>query len=689
MAGLKTPVHELRGVGPSTTQKLARIGVRTVLDLLSYFPIRHEDLRTVTPIDRLNAGTVAVIRGKLQLIANRRGFRRRRMSITEGLLSDRTGTVKLVWFNQPYLADQFESGDEVYVIGKLSASAYGTQIQAPLIERADDTSIHVGRIVPIYRLTAGLGQRQLRTIIHSALPYAAGLTEWIPDTIARDEKLLPLGAALREIHAPSSLHKLDQARERLKFGELLPYLLATAITGGTRRSLRAASIPFDKDAMASFVSSLPFRLTQDQRIAAWDILKDLGMPHPMHRLIEGDVGSGKTAVAAIAAYSVASAGMQTALLAPTDILARQHYQTFTRLFPDQFPVALLTGTQREWNLSPSSPTKRAMRASIQDGTIKVLIGTHAILDDAVDMPSLTLAIVDEQHRFGVAQRHTMQQKGKEPTVPHLLSMTATPIPRTLALTLFGDLSVSQLRTMPAGRTPVQTTLLDTSRESEAHDAIRASIARGEQAFVVCPLIEESDEGGIAAATSEFERLRTGSLSAYRVALLHGAVPAKEKKRVLDAFVSGTVDILVTTPVVEVGVDIPNATVMVIEGAERFGLAQLHQLRGRVGRSARQSRCFLISDTANPASLRRLQTITSLHDGFMLAEEDLKHRGPGDLYGIRQTGLPSFNMASLSDLELMKRVRKVAARLLAEDPDLSSAPRLVKKLDALNRTIHKE
>jgi len=686
MSSLTSPIADVHGIGPATAKKLAKLGITRVIDLLSYFPIRHEDLRRVTPISKLHTDVTSVIRGRLQLVTSRRGYRRRRMSLTEGLVADRTGTVKVVWFNQPYLATSFKQGDDVFLVGRLVNGAYGPQMQSPLIEKVGQKRLLAGRILPVYRATAGLTQRQIRSLITAALPLAAKIPDWLPVEVRSSERLVPLASAVSQIHFPTTPQKLAAARERLKFDELLPFLLATLRLDSVSGSSSAYHIPFSEQRVRTFVASLPYTLTDDQRRAAWEILKDMTQRHPMRRLLEGDVGSGKTVVAAIALESVARSGFQGALLAPTDILARQHYDTLVQLYAGKIPVALMTGTQRERS-DTGTVTKKQLLSSLSDNDISILIGTHAILNEKVALPKLALVVVDEQHRFGVEQRHALRRKNAV-TVPHLLSMTATPIPRTLALALYGGLRPSFIRQLPSGRIPVATRVTASSDDT-VWKTILERCRNNEQSFIVCPLIEESDEFGVAAATAEFERLSRGPLSTLRCGLLHGKLPAKEKHRILDEFRKRSIDALVTTPVVEVGVDVPNATVMLIEGAERFGLAQLHQLRGRVGRGSMPSECILMTDSENPSAIARLSVLERTTDGFALAEEDLKLRGPGDLYGIRQSGLPQFRMVSLTDLDLMERVRKVAESLIKKDAELTGFPLLKRKSDASFQTVHPE
>ncbi len=687
MLNLKTPLSELPGVGPSTAAKLSKLGISTALDLLSHFPIRHEDLRHVTPIARLRSGQTVVLRGRLQLIQSRRGWRRRRMTITEGLLEDGSGSVRLIWFNQPYLATTYRAGEELLVVGKLVTSAYGPQMQSPLVERVSERQLLAGRILPIYRATAGLTQRQIRSLILKVLPLVRSLPDWLPEPIRQAERLLRLPDAIREIHFPTALRKLNAARERLKFGELFLFALSVLQTQRLRERGRAGPIPFHEQAVRSFVRSLPFTLTDDQRRAAWEILRDLERPVPMNRLLEGDVGSGKTIVAAIAMHNVAAHGRQSVLLAPTDILARQHFERLTRFFGRALEIGLLTRTQRDWNRNGQA-TQRTLLTAIKNQNIDIVVGTHALLSQRVSLPALSLVVIDEQHRFGVEQRHALIAKAGART-PHFLSMTATPIPRTLALALYGDLQLSFLKELPPGRTPVTTAVVPVLEEERVLAHIRERAKAGEQTFVVCPLIEESDELGVAAATTEYERLQTGPLANLRLGLLHGKLPVKEKHRALKEFAAGATNVLVATPVVEVGIDVPNATTIVIAGAERFGLAQLHQLRGRVGRSSKPSTCFLLTDSDDHAIRERLEIVARTTDGFALAEEDLRRRGPGDLYGIRQSGLPQFALASLTDLALMQKTQSLARELLQSDPTLDRQPQLKRKVESFFKTMHQE
>lgn len=687
MIGLTAPVNQLHGIGPSTTAKLQRLGIRSVADLLSHFPIRHEDLTHVTTIAGLRSNTTAVLRGRLQLLKSRRGYRRRRMSITEGLFEDGSGTVRLVWFNQPYIGTSYKPGDEVFIVGSLMHGKYGPQMQSPLVERVKDKQLLAGRILPVYRATAGLTQRQIRQLVEAALPATAKIPDWMPDGLRRDNKLPILATAIRDIHFPRTRTALDAARQRLKFNELFLFSLAIMQAEELRQSKSSPAVPFDRAAIQKFVASLPFRMTDDQRRAAWDILQDLEHEQPMHRLLQGDVGSGKTVVAAVGIRNAAVHGFQSAVLAPTDILAGQHFQTFVKFFGPDLNIALLTAARRAWTL-PGTPTKRDVWRELSSGKIQLVIGTQAILQPNVKLPRLALAVIDEQHRFGVEQRRNLMSK-IDPQVPHLLSMTATPIPRTLTLALYGDLKVSQLRHQPPGRGSITTAVVSPDDQTGTYQHLRERIDAGEQAYIICPLIEESDELGVAAATSEFERLLAEDLAGYRIGLLHGRMSGRDKTKVLSDFASGQIDALVATPVVEVGIDVPNATAMIIEGAERFGLSQLHQLRGRIGRGAKPSTCFLFTESTDREVRERLAIVAATSDGFELAEADLARRGPGDVYGIRQSGLPQFSMASLSDVGLMQAAHQASRALLTADPGLSKHPVIAKKSKQLFSTIHPE
>ncbi|MFH1171838.1 MAG: ATP-dependent DNA helicase RecG, partial [bacterium] len=604
----------------------------------------------------------------------RRSFRRR-LSITEGVLRDETGSVKITWFNQPYLATNLKPGDRLVISGKVSDRGGMLQFASPAYERIGGReTIHTGRLVPMYPTTAGLTQRQLRYFVSQALRSAGKVLDPLPEELRTAENLPPLAETLQWIHFPRDERERDRALERLKFDELLLFQLQRLMDEQRRTLRRSPVIPFDEKETKAFVASLPFQLTNGQRRAAWDILQDMTSDVPMNRLLEGDVGSGKTVVAAIAALNALRAGFSVALMAPTEILARQHFLTFRTFFSSPgFTVALRTHTFRE----ESGGRKKTHKHRQEDA--RITIGTHALLHSRAELGRLGLVLIDEQHRFGVDQRRMLQStSGTSRDIPHLLSLTATPIPRSLALTLAGDLRLSVLRTMPQGRAPTTTRFLSSHQRDLAYRSTQKEIANDRQAFIIAPLIEPSDILGVASATTLHEDV-VRMFPKYRIGLLHGKMPGKEKDATLLAFARHELDVLVATPVVEVGIDIPNATVMVIEGAERFGLAQLHQLRGRIGRGIHPSACFLLSNAETPLVRKRLSAVTATRDGFALAELDLKLRGPGDLVGTEQSGFLDFRFATLGDHALMEKASAAAQRLLRTDPSLSSAPLLLQKL----------
>jgi ATP-dependent DNA helicase RecG len=671
---LSTPVAELPRVGPTTASRFRVLGIVSAQDLLLHYPFRHEDFRTLTPIGSAAIGSTVTVKGTLELVRSRRSPRRR-LHLTEGLVRDATGALHVIWFNQPYLAKTLAGRTGEFLLAGRIESSYGVTLVNPVLEPAGPDPKHLGRIVPVYPATEGLSQRQIRTLLHGILPLANMLSEFIPKSVQSAHNLAGRSTAVRQIHFPDSPEHLTAATRRLKFEELflvqLSALLARAGSAG-----RAPIIRFNQNVVKGFVANLPFALTDDQRRAAWEVLRDLEHDAPMARLLQGDVGSGKTVVAAIAAVNSTAAGFQTVLLSPTEVLAGQHGETLRKLTKAvPLRVGLLTASRRE--LDGKTVPKTTLVAAVRKGEVDLLIGTHALLATEIHFARLGFAVIDEQHRFGVEQRRALSRlasRGGEST-PHLLSLSATPIPRSLALTLYGDLELSTIRYRPANRPPVSTQVLKAQEIEAALAAVRAAVSRGEQAFVICPLVEESDALGVSAATGEFQRLSEGPLSELKLGLLHGRLSGPRKSKALTDFSKGNTSVLVATPVVEVGIDVPNATVMVIEGAERFGLAQLHQLRGRVGRGPKPSTCFLIGDTASETAAARLAAVAATNDGFALSERDLELRGPGQRYGLAQSGLPDFRMATLGDTAIATEAGRAAKEVLAKDPTLSSFPEL--------------
>lgn len=677
MLTLNTPVESLRGVGPKIRAALKRLNLRTAGDLLLNEPFRYEDFSTILPIARLQAGTVATIAGKIELIGSRRSFRRR-MVITEAALRDDTGYLKLVWFNQPYLGKILKAGDRIMVSGKADWQYGSFQMASPSYERIQAEQTHVGRIVPIYGATEGITPKFLRTLVRQVLPLANEIPDPLSPAICKAEKLPVLANAIRALHFPPSSDALASAQRRRIFDEFL----AIQINGLRSRSLlhsqTAPTIRFHEQKTKRFVNRLPFRLTNGQRTAAWAILEDLGGPHPMNRLVQGDVGSGKTVVAVMAMLNAAWSGLQSAFMAPTEILAEQHYATVTALAGSGVPVALLTGSRALRSDQPST-TRLGLKKALAKGEIAIAIGTHALIESDVRFQTLGLTIVDEQHRFGVGQRQTLStgKSARGRSVPHYLSLTATPIPRTVALALYSGLDISTVAELPKDRKLVITKLIPESERSTIYSFAKKQIATGHQAFILTALIDESDMLGIKAATQMHKHLQAEVFPDLRIGLLHGRMTAKAKETVMRKFSGRSIDVLVTTSVVEVGIDIPNATVMIVENAERFGLAQLHQFRGRVGRSDAQSYCFLLTGkTGAGPDNARLLALTKLTDGFAVAEADFKLRGPGQLRGGQQSGQADLAMASLGNLRLIERAREVAKILLAANPTLEQFPTLL-------------
>ncbi|MBI5621728.1 ATP-dependent DNA helicase RecG [Candidatus Falkowbacteria bacterium] len=689
---LHTPVLALHPIAKKIGSALKRIGIETVADLIFYYPARYDDFSTFVPIAALRPGVVATVRGTIQLMRNQRAWKKR-LLVTEAIIQDSSGSVKAVWFGQYYVSKILKPGDEVYLAGRVDADR-GVVFYSPSFEKVtkakEGGGTHTGRLVPVYSLTKGISSKQLRYLVSLAWKALPALADYLPAALVRQLHFPALSAAVRQIHFPDSQVSLERARQRLQFEEIFLLQLKNQLVRRRLRQLPASPVSFHEAEIKRFVSSLPFVLTPAQRRSAWEIVKDLGRPYPMNRLLEGDVGSGKTVVASLALLNTALGGAQAALMAPTEILARQHYTTIRQLLQGQkFLIGLLTRTESRVN--DTLVDKRELIAGLKDGRVKVVVGTHALIQGKIQFHHLALAVVDEQHRFGVAQRQALQDKsGETSRVPHFLSMTATPIPRSLALTLYGDLDLSILDTLPAGRKKIITKIVSPADRAKAYDFIRQQVAAGPngaplgQAFVICPLIDPSDKLGVRSVTEEHKKLDTEVFPDLVIGCLHGRLKSAERERVMADFVAGKVKILVATSVVEVGVDVPNASVMMIEGAERFGLAQLHQFRGRVGRSSHQSYCFLFTDTESENSRARLQTLVDSNDGFALAEADLRFRGAGEMFGTSQSGESDLKLANLFDVQRIKQAQQWVGRVMAEDPDLANHPLLRAKIGELGR-----
>ncbi|EKD76205.1 MAG: hypothetical protein ACD_43C00192G0002 [uncultured bacterium] len=683
--GVKTSAFVGMGIGPASAQRLKRLGICSLRDLLYYFPKRYYDFSLVLPVADAPAQTQLTVAITLDKIKNRNAWKRRGFTITEGSGHDATGTIKLIWFNQAFVADTLKVGQQYYVAGKITEDKYGRHFTNPIVELVKLDTTHTARIVPHYPLTKGLTQKQLRYFIKQTLQMeaqsrSAYSKEWLPAPILERFNLQPIADALQSIHFPNSETDLQQSRFRLGFDELLPIHLFVRLTKNQVAQERAVALPFQTTAIQTFVRNLPFKLTVKQRRVAWDILQDLAKTQPMNRLVEGDVGAGKTVIALMAMYQVALTGYQAVFLAPTELLAEQHYQKMTSLLTDPtVTIGLVTRNTYLTNTARPTPS--------QD--INILVGTHALLEDKILFGKTALVVIDEQHRFGVAQRQRLKTKANlAGAVPHLVSMTATPIPRSLTLALYGDLAISLLDELPPGRKPITTTYITPDCRSELYGRVKECLARHEQVFIVAPRITEDDEleSDITSVEREYARWHR-SLPKINIAKLHGQLKTAERQQIMHDFRAGKIDVLIATTVIEVGVDIPNASVMIIENADRFGLAQLHQLRGRVGRSDKPAYCFVCSDSTNPGVSERLLFFTQTTSGFALAEYDLDRRGPGDVYGQDQSGfLSSLKIARLSDGTLLKAVTAAADELF---PQLHNWPLVEQRVNQFIRSVHLE
>lgn len=686
MIELSTPIKELTRVGRATEKQMARLGIEIVEDLIFYFPKRYEDLSQLKKISELAIGENATIRARLEQIKSFRSPRKR-MIITEAMVSDETGTLRLVWFKQPYLAKTLKPGAWYYFSGKVD-NKYHFEMVAPIYELAHTSGeqLHTNRLVPIYKLTEGLTQKQLRWLIKLSLSASQKIEEWIPEFIIEDNNFLSIPKSLQEVHFPNDIKDAEHSLNRFKFGELLLLQLIAAKSRDSLKILPAPSIKLKPDILNRSFEKLPFELTEDQKTSLQEILVDLSGKHPMNRLLEGDVGSGKTIVIALVIEQAIANGYQAVVMAPTAILANQHNETFVEFFEGKgMNVALHTRTDNKINGQESS--KKEIHDGLATGEINLVIGTHAVIDDKIKFKNLGLAIIDEQHRFGVKQRQALREKNQTDFWPHLLSLTATPIPRSLALTLYGDLYLSIIQSMPEGRKPVETEVVKESGRANAYNFIKQEIKKGRQGFVVCPLIEESDKLGFKSVKQEFEKLKE-VFPDLKIGLMHGKLKPAQKDEIMMDFKNKKIDLLVSTTVIEVGINVPNANIMIIEGADRFGLAQLHQLRGRVGRSTEQGYCFLFTENENEKTIQRLNIFQNSNNGFELAEADLEIRGPGDIYGWEQSGFPKLKYATFSDKKLLKSAQRAAEKIFDEH-GLKKFPTLEKRLEQFERTIHFE
>jgi len=749
---LQVPLSQIKGIPPRFLKRLEKLKILTIEDILWHFPSRYEDFSEILPISQLEPGQQTTVQGVVRDVKLKRSFRRR-FVIVEARIADNSGEIKAVWFNQPYLLNTLRPGRMANFSGKvslgekeiyLSHPAYelidrrltqmGTQMDADV--GADETQInadvnaydtqnadenqresayksalisetrHTARLVPIYPETRGLTSRGIRFLIQPILKNIGELPEWLPEEILKKVGLPEINQALNDIHFPESEEAALSAKRRFAFEDIFLLQIFNMRQKLKLAKEKAPVIETNLTELKKITEALPFKLTLSQKKSLWEIVQDIGKPAPMNRLLQGDVGSGKTVVAAVAALLAANNGFQSAFMAPTEILARQHFQTLKKLFPDfNEKIALITSSESKifYGDSLESAVKKAdLVKKVESGEIKIIFGTHSLIQKNIKFASLALVVIDEQHRFGVKQRAELL-KNHSRVIPHLLSMSATPIPRTLMLTVFGDLDLSVINELPENRKGIVTKIVDPINRSLAYDFIRSQVKKGRQVFVICPRIEPSANNEPAAnlRISEWQKLETKSVMEeyeklsqkifpdLRVGMLHGQIKSKEKADIMKKFQKGETDILVSTSVIEVGVDIPNASIMLIEGADRFGLAQLYQFRGRVGRGEYQSFCFLFTDSAAKTTNDRLKAIVEAKNGFELAEKDLKLRGPGEFIGQKQTGLPDVAMRGLQDFELIKSSREAAVEILGKDKNMKNHPLLAEKLTEFEKKIHLE
>ncbi|MGC9610869.1 MAG: ATP-dependent DNA helicase RecG [Minisyncoccia bacterium] len=733
------PLTQVEGIG-RFLPKLKRLGITTVENLLAHFPVRYEDFSQIYKIADLIPNQEATIQGRIEEIDGRRAWRRRNLYIVECLISDDTGTIKAVWFNQPYIRNVLQPGRIANFSGKVSLSGEEIHLSNPTYELitndSEQITKHTARIVPVYPETKGLTSKGIRYLMKPVLDNLEKMEEYLPEEILKEHNFPEINRALQDIHFPSELREALAAKERFEFEDLLLLQLFNLKQKIALAQNEAPKIKVDVDYIKKLLGKLPFTLTLSQKKSLWEILKDTEKGVPMNRLLQGDVGSGKTIIAALAALNAAKNGYQTALMAPTEILARQHFNTLVKFFPEfDGGVAFINAAGGKifygHELS-SEMSKKQVQNEIKSGKIKITVGTHALIQKNVEFSNLGLVIIDEQHRFGVKQRAELLKNneaksvsprrlrlGRRPgdslsgdtdfakNIPHFLSMSATPIPRTLSLTIFGDLDLSVVTEMPKNRKPIITKAIEPSERMDAYKFVRNEIKKGRQVFVVCPRIEPTEKNEqvfsrfewqkleMKSVKEEYEKLSKKIFPDLKILMLHGKMKSAEKEKIMSAFANASadkrekVDILITTSVVEVGVDVPNATVMLIEGAERFGLAQLYQFRGRVGRGEHQSYCLLFSDSSSQLTKQRLKSIIEAKNGFELAEKDLKIRGPGEFFGQSQTGMPDLAMKALQNPGIIKESREAAVRIIKDDPLLKKYPVLNRKISEFQKQIHWE
>jgi ATP-dependent DNA helicase RecG len=682
---LNSPIQYLKGVGPKRSKILKNFGIETIEDLFYYFPRRYEDRTNFVSISQLKEKEYQTIKGEVFIKGERKSWRRRGFSIFQLMVRDKTGKISAVWFNQPYLKKLFKNGQSVIFYGRIERYEGALQINSPEFEILDEKdkeeeSLNLGRMVPVYSLSEGISQRYFRKLIkHTLDDFISKIQEPLPYDIRKRQDLLNLAQSIINIHFPEDKAIQQKAYQRLAFEEFFFYSIPVALRKLNTKQKQGIVHKIDEGLLTKFIQGLNFKLTSAQERVLAEIKKDMQSPQPMQRLLQGDVGSGKTVVAVISAIIASFGGWQVAFMVPTEILANQHYENIQKqikVLSKKINLALLTSSLEDKD-------KQKLYREIREGKIDLVIGTHALIQEELKFKKLGLVVIDEQHKFGVSQRALLPKKG---TNPDVLIMTATPIPRTLSMTIYGDLDISVIDHLPPGRIPVETQVFPEERIPEVHDFIKEKIKAGRQAYIVYPIIEESDFLELKAAQKMFDELRKGTFKDFRLGMVHGRLSRQKQDKTMMDFKNGKLDILVATTVLEVGIDVANASVLVIEHAERFGLAQLHQLRGRIGRGQYQSYCILIANPQSPDAISRINAISSMSDGFQIAEEDLKIRGPGEFFGQRQHGLSELKVANpITQLNILQKAREEAMQLIEQDRNLSSRTNLVIR-EKLNKTF---
>lgn len=679
-------ISQLHSIAANLSKEFKKININTINDLLWYFPFRYDDLSDVKNIEDIEEGEMISIKVKVDSIKTYRSFKKK-MIITKMIAKDETDSIEVIWFRQKFVGQILKPNDEIYLSGKAQKKHLLWQLINPVYEKVKDKQLHSARLVPIYHLSGKLTQKQLRFLIDRALKQVKAIDDPLPVDILNKEKYPWLYQSLQAIHFPEDNTIFKKAVQRLKFQELFYLQCKYQLAKDKYQKQDSYNIQKNKE-IDKTITKLPFTLTKDQNNTLKDIFKDISKKYPMNRLVEGDVGSGKTIVAFLAMINSISNNLQTAMIAPTEILAQQHYNNLKQIIPKKYLNKVAVLTKSNQYIGDNIIKKKDLVNKISKGDILLVIGTHALIQESINFNNLSLVVIDEQHRFGVKQRQSLKNKNKDKKVPHLLSMTATPIPRTLSLTLYGDLDISLIKEKPKGRKDIQTFLVPENKRKDAYKFIKEKINLKQQVFIICPLIEESDKLGVKSVTQEYEKLNKDIFPDLEIKFLHGKLKSEEKEKIMKDFKNNKFPILISTSVIEVGVDIPNATTMIIESSERFGLSQLHQFRGRIGRNELDSFCLLFTTDKSKLNTQRLKALTKTNNGFKLAELDLELRGSGEIFGTKQTGLMKLSIAKLTDTEIIKKAQKWAQEIITNTKYLSQK-QLQDTLKKLKTEMHLE